>query len=318
MPRQSKVPYTCPCCGYVTSQKSHMHKHLHSLLKPCPKTENDIELTVEIKEYILTNRIYNIPKQSQQQILIQQINNNQQINNFITKMDTFDKIEKLTARAEVQLLPLESQIEEEFHNNIKLYDDITIDFDRVAMHKTDLLNVIDKLTKSTLNSIDTLNVVYDKAPNKLSIYDDGTWETYAFEHGVCQLLDKIKMCYLDNYEEFLIDKLDIDDNPRERQRAKELLNEYYNFIVSFDLLPLIVECVTRDKIKEYNNKYYKVYDKVKDNIKLSHAKELKRNVFQMVKNNCTASMLELNKQMMDIICTDEEFKKTVLQKLACQ
>jgi hypothetical protein len=29
-------------------------------------------------------------------------------------------------------------------------------------------------------------------------------------------------------------------------------------------------------------------------------------------------MLELNKRMMDIICTDEEFKQNVLQKLAAQ
>ena len=32
---------------------------------------------------------------------------------------------------------------------------------------------------------------------------------------------------------------------------------------------------------------------------------------------CSASMLEINKIMMDIICTDEEFKKTVLQRLQC-
>jgi hypothetical protein len=295
-----------------------MRNHLYKKLKPCHATQELLELTDTIKQHIIDNKVYKVPKQTQQQVLIQHINNNQQINNFITKMDTFDKIEKLTARAEVQLLPFETQIDEEFHNNIKLYDDINTNFDKVALRKSDILDVIDKLTKSTIDTIDTLNVVYDKTPNMLSIYDDGTWETYAFEHGVSQLLDKIKMWYLDNYEEFLLDKLDMDDNPRERQRAKELLNEYYNFIESFDLRPLIVECKTKEKIRNYNGKYFAVYEKVKDNVKLSHAKELKRNVFQMVKNNCTASMLELNKRMMDIICTDEEFKQNVLQKLAAQ
>ena len=253
MPRKANTPYTCPCCSYYTAKKTHMYRHLYELLKPCHKSENNIELTNEIKECIMQNRVYHIPKKTETQILIQQINTNPQINNFVNKMETFDKI-------------------------------------------------------------DTLNVVYDKVPNKLSIFDDGTWETYAFEHGVTQVLEKIKTSYLDNYEEFLLDKMSMDDYPRERQKAKELLQEYYNFIVSFDLRPLIVES-QREKIMEYNDKYYNLYNKVKNNIKLSHAKELKRNVNQMVKNNCYASMLELNKRMMDIICTDEEFKKTVLQRL---
>lgn len=312
MPRKTKTPYTCPCCGYFTPQKSHMHKHLYMLLKPCPKSQNVIDLTDEIKEHILKNRIYHIPKQTPQQILIQQINNNQQINNFITKMDTFDKIDTLTSRSELHLLPFENHIEKHFESKINMCDDVTTRLDKLSLSKSDIINIIDKLTKN--DSIETLNVVYDKAPNKLSIFDDGAWETYAFEHGVIQIIDKIKTIYLDNYEEFLLDKLSLDDYPRERQKAKELLEEYYNFIVSFDLRPLIVES-QRDKIIEYNEKYYHMYNKVRNNIKLSHAKELKKTVYNMVKNNCTASMIELNKKMIDIICTDEEFKKSVLQKL---
>jgi len=312
MPRKANIPYACPCCGYYTVKKTHMYRHLYELLKPCHKSENNIELTNEIKECIIQNRVYHIPTKTETQILIQQINNNQQINNFVNKMDTFDKINTLTTRAEVQLLPFENLIEKEFENNISMCDDTSTNLDKLSFRKTDIIDIIDKLTKS--ETIDTLNVVYDKAPNKLSIFDDGAWETYAFEHGVTQLIDKIKTIYLDNYEEFLLDKMSIDVYPRERQKAKELLQEYYNFIVSFDLRPLIVES-QRDKIMDYNDRYYNLYNKVKNNIKLSHAKELRRNVYQMVKSNCSASMLELNKRMMDIICTDEEFKKTVLQRL---
>jgi hypothetical protein len=312
MPRQNREEYTCPCCGYHTSHKTNMHFHLYKLRKPCPKSQNVIELTEEIKQHVLSNRVYHIPKQTTTQVLIQNINNNQQINNFINKMDTFEKIETLTNRADVPLITFNEQIEKDFEKNISMCDTVETDLDRLTLRKTDIINIIDKLTKS--ETIDTLNVVYDKTPNKLSIFDEGSWETYAFEHGVVQLLDKIKTNYLDNYEEFLLDKLSMDYHPRERQKAKELLEEYYNFIVSFDLRPLIVES-HRDKIIEYNEQYYNLYNKVKNNIKLSHAKELKRSVYQMVRNNCSASMLELNKKMMDIICTDEDFKKTVLQRL---
>ncbi len=73
--RISKQPYTCPRCGYCTTQKRDMRKHLLTLKKICPATENNIELTMEIKEYLLENRIYFIPKQTKQTKELKIINN---------------------------------------------------------------------------------------------------------------------------------------------------------------------------------------------------------------------------------------------------
>ena len=55
-----KEPYACICCGYTTHLKNDMKRHLYIGKKPCPKILNDIELTDEIKDYILTNRVYHI------------------------------------------------------------------------------------------------------------------------------------------------------------------------------------------------------------------------------------------------------------------
>ncbi len=55
------IPYTCCRCGYKIKHKSCMIKHLYKRNKDCPGTVNDIELTDEIKEKILLNRIYKIP-----------------------------------------------------------------------------------------------------------------------------------------------------------------------------------------------------------------------------------------------------------------
>ena len=313
MPRKQKSPYTCPCCGYFTPQKSHMHKHLYKLLKPCPKSENNIELTEEIKQHIMQNRIYHVPKKTQTQVLIQNINNIQQINNFVNKMDTIEKINTLTKKDETPLLTFNEQIKKDFDEEISICKEVEADLASLTLRKSDIINIIDKLTRS--DTIDSNNVVYDKTPNTLSIYDNGSWKSYAFEQGVLQIIDDIKTYYLDNYEEFLLDKMSMNVTyPREKQKAKELLEEYYNFIVSFELRPLIVES-SNPKFVNYNEQYYNIYRKVLDNIKLSHAKELKRAVYQMVKNNCSTAMLELNKRMMDIICTDEEFKQTFLQRL---
>lgn len=53
-----KTPYTCPRCNYSTVEKNNMRKHLYGVQKVCPATHNDIELTDEVKEYIMNNRIY--------------------------------------------------------------------------------------------------------------------------------------------------------------------------------------------------------------------------------------------------------------------
>lgn len=60
--RRCKIPYCCIRCGYSVSKKTDMYKHLYTLKKQCPATENLIELTDEVKAHILENRIYMIPK----------------------------------------------------------------------------------------------------------------------------------------------------------------------------------------------------------------------------------------------------------------
>ena len=56
-----KPPYTCCRCGYETRRKDHMEKHLYKLFTQCPGATQDIELTDEIKEAIVKNRVYHPP-----------------------------------------------------------------------------------------------------------------------------------------------------------------------------------------------------------------------------------------------------------------
>jgi hypothetical protein len=50
--------YKCPRCGYTTHHKSNMRNHFYKKLKPCFATMELVELTNEVKEYILENKIY--------------------------------------------------------------------------------------------------------------------------------------------------------------------------------------------------------------------------------------------------------------------
>lgn len=52
--------YECPRCGYSTQRKLAMKKHLYELKKDCPGQRHKIDLTPEIKEEILRDRVYQI------------------------------------------------------------------------------------------------------------------------------------------------------------------------------------------------------------------------------------------------------------------
>lgn len=58
-------PYTCIRCNYSTNYKSHIQNHFKRV-KVCFAFNNDIELTDDIKQYILQNRIYKIPKKEKE------------------------------------------------------------------------------------------------------------------------------------------------------------------------------------------------------------------------------------------------------------
>lgn len=55
--------YICFRCKYKTTRKSSMQDHLYNKKKICPSKslDTDIELTEEIKEKILSNRVYHPP-----------------------------------------------------------------------------------------------------------------------------------------------------------------------------------------------------------------------------------------------------------------
>ena len=54
--------YECIRCGYSTDLKHSMNLHLYKKKKPCQTILNNIELTDEIKKYILENQVYKIPE----------------------------------------------------------------------------------------------------------------------------------------------------------------------------------------------------------------------------------------------------------------
>jgi hypothetical protein len=60
MPRNPD--YQCPRCGYCTRQKNDIRRHFFKR-KLCPALKHDVEMTNEIKEYVLANFAYKVDKE---------------------------------------------------------------------------------------------------------------------------------------------------------------------------------------------------------------------------------------------------------------
>lgn len=55
---KKSLPYTCPRCGYSTILKGNIKTHF-TRANICPSYIKDLDLTNEIKDYVLVNRVYN-------------------------------------------------------------------------------------------------------------------------------------------------------------------------------------------------------------------------------------------------------------------
>lgn len=97
MPRTARSPYQCPACGLTTTRVSNIKKHFYDLQKPCPRVSNDIELTDEIKEYVVKNRVYKV----------------QQLN-----PTTVENLEKQVQKLNMKLCVVQNKKNEEFYQKV--------------------------------------------------------------------------------------------------------------------------------------------------------------------------------------------------------
>lgn len=312
-----KDDYKCPRCGYFTHRKSNMHSHLYKKLKPCAATQEVIELTDDIKEHILANKIFKIPKaQTQQQVIYQQINNIQQINNYInTKMDNFDKIAYCLERVPQQLAEYLPMLEGKYEGQRDSFENIGREFNGAidTIDMKGLLTVLDKCTST--KEIHEMNLMYDKVTDKLCIYE-GEWESFVFDQGIRELLEKMQEAYLDCYEEYLLKQYSQSSTKgRDKQRIKEALQIYFEFLECFDVQPRL-KSSEEDWIQELDEGVLgNMRRKVRDELKASKLKEVRKMVYNIVKRNCIANVVELNKQLMEYIKMDTTFRDKILSKI---
>jgi len=291
-----------------------MKRHLTTLKHPCPPICLKIELTDEIKETVLTDRFYRPPTQP---TVAQTINNNQTINNYIAGLDVFTKLKELSTFRNKPILDFESKIEELYEDDVERFQND--DFKGTVHYQKDhFIDMIHNMTRSKDQDMDDMCVLYNRDDDRVYFSaGNGRWDDYMCDPGIRYLVDTLVSYNLENYEVYLIRKLE------ERATLGELstsLEDYYRFISVFGVLPWVhnkgdAELLDDDSLEdnEIASKYVRMYDRVKGDLTDAQRKVTARAVVDVIKTTTKTNMRELNKRIMGLLNVDEGFKQAVLQ-----
>jgi hypothetical protein len=129
---------------------------------------------------------------------------------------------------------------------------------------------------------------------------------------VKEIIKTIQDAYLDTYEEYLLEQY-VSSSLYHKQCIREALIEYYEFLECFGSTPILVTGTDDLVIDSREGDIGKLYKSV--NVSASKRNEIKKLVYNVIKTNCNANVIELNKQMMELIKMDEDFKNKILGEL---
>lgn len=312
-------PYMCFCCGYETTNKSNMIHHFYKRKAPCPKTINNVELTEEIKQHILKNRVYIPPDVAPAPKNI--INNNityNTMNNFVCSLDPVEKINKYVDYKDIELINFEDSVSKIYVERAYLLNDDKNCSD-INLNHNSFLEIINEISIVCDSKFENLNIIYDHKMNHIKLYDDGSWKEYLLASGLHKIIVVIQNFYLDYYEVYLIRKY-CRERCQNQAMVRDLIEKYYRFISCFDVEP---HCKSRSDGKllhdedndkfDLSDKLYEIYNKT--SITRGELNNIRKEVLDIIKRNTNKNIEEINKRIMELINVNEEFKSDILKRL---
>lgn len=326
-----KEHYQCVRCGYTSNLKDSMKKHFYKAKKVCPASQNDIQLTEEIKQYILTNRRYHL---HDQKTANQIINNYNQINAFISNMDAMEKILKYTDYKQIEIKDFDDMVDEKYQRNVSRLEN---DSYKMTFHLriSDLLEIFNNVTGLS-NGIEYFNTFFDEKANEFKIMSCGEWKTMLLDTGIKEMIETVKKCYLDMYEVYLIRKMkDQQTDVFQKTLLKERLVDYYKFLACFDISPCIVNkddnkiLYNSDDFQYHKNtspidmslfsiqdEYIPLFRGIRAKLTNSDIHKMQKDLKDILKKNARVNILDLNKKMVELFQMDEQFKATLLSSIS--
>jgi hypothetical protein len=325
------ILYTCPRCGYETKEKYRMRDHFYKRQKHCPCGVRDLVLTDEIKEKVMSERVYHIPKEKKektiQQIITNNIQNNNTMNNYIKNMDSLDKIKKYINYNDIDLMSIEDNLENTFSARVKKLEGNKFKFG-YDIDENRLFDIIEEICKLRRGDFKKLNIVYDEKMKELNLFKSGSWETLILDRGLREVISLLQDYFLNYYEKYLVMKIYCEVNEQEKMKYREDLERHYKLLGCFDLPPYIKDKNDLEILEKYykedvdvfeekdekdkfvlEEKYLKIYNKVVDDTKKSEINKTKKNIIEILKNSSKRNMKELNTKVIELLNIDEEFKE---------
>jgi len=281
----------------------------------CPPLVRDIVLTEDIKEAVLRARIYKVKDEAK--ITTQTINNNHTIHNYIAGLDVVAKINELSNFRNKPLLGFETKVEELYEGDVERYQ--TDSFKGVVRYeKQHFMNMIHEVTRSRNNDMDDLSVFYNREDDRIYFAaGEGRWDDYMCDPGIHYLIDTLVSYNLEEYEAYLIRKLESRSTLGE---FKSSLEDYYGFIAVFDVDPWVrnkSDADLMDSVRFEGNEiacsYMDIYKRVKEGLTDIQRKTTARMVIDVIKTTTKTNVRELNKRIMSILNLDDGFKRAMLQ-----
>jgi hypothetical protein len=248
----TKKPYTCPRCDYITTLKANMRKHLYKRQEICPATTNRVELTDDIKEDILKNRVYLIPKPVKETTIINNIQNNNTMNNYIKNMDSLDKIKKYINYNDIDLVSIEDDLENTFSARVKKLEGNKFKFG-YDIDENRLFDIIEEICKIRRGDFKKLNIVYDDKMKELNLFKSGSWEILILDRGLREIVSLLQDYFLNYYEKYLVMKIYKEVNEQEKMKYREDLERHYKLLGCFDLPPYIKDKNDLEILEKYYN-----------------------------------------------------------------
>jgi hypothetical protein len=291
-----------------------------------------LELTEDIKEIVLRDHFYKpetptnekqMPSVTINQVNNQILNNFNMINNMLNNLSDTDKLSKYLSYNNKRLTDHEDYLENKFANrNDKLENNKYNE--GYLLQLEDIYKVIDDVTCRS-DDLENMNILYDKDSKRFRIYSCGKWESFMESFGIKTIIRLLKSYFLDNYEKYLLCNLyGFEYTKLNRVKLKEYLDIYYHFLASMELDPIIATSLDEDifgRLVKENEPNYMVnrlvdeFIKIKKSVKKSEINGTNKKILNLLKDNHSHNLKNLNKSILEILKVDEEFSNLLMDSI---
>lgn len=310
--------YICPRCNYESKIKRNMSRHFFEKKNLCANI-NNLDLTDEIKEYVLTHKVYHKQKLPTEASMINNLN---VLNNYVNNLDTFQKLPVYLTHTSSSLIDINDKGERQYEIAVKKIEDDKTKYPiLIESHK--FLEMIDSLVAVEKDKINEMNVLYDEELNKIKIWCDDEWESHLQEEGMKRLVQILRTNYLDKYECYLYKKIYIDKKigPYQLNEVRIKLQDYYKFLFILGHHPYVyineskyvLENYKHDNPDELCNYGMSIYDEIKKNTSKTEISSFKKVILDIIKRNHKKNVKNLNENILDLINVDSDFKNKIIK-----